>query len=168
MILIYIPIAIIAGFIPFLGQLAVIYLEISLAFVFIIRSQEGVGVGRAFSRSFEVIRGRWWRTFGLALLTYIVVYVLGSSIIGPFAVGAIIYQMMIGNYQLSPYMMIGTIATFGAIGLVLGFPLLVITILAINFQYYNLVEEKEGLGLIEKIETIGSESIIGDAVGEAF
>jgi hypothetical protein len=43
---------------------------------------EGAGPMRALGRSRELVRGRWWGTFGVALLGYLLVLVVGGTLSG--------------------------------------------------------------------------------------
>jgi hypothetical protein len=63
--------------------IAVLLLFATPAFVL-----EKTTVRAALSRSRELVRGSWWRTFGVALLGYIVALVIGGIIEIPFALAA--------------------------------------------------------------------------------
>jgi hypothetical protein len=43
---------------------------------------EGIGPMRALRRSRELVRGRWWGTFGVALLGYVLVFIVGGTLSG--------------------------------------------------------------------------------------
>ncbi|WP_322755127.1 hypothetical protein [Frankia sp. Cas3] len=47
---------------------------------------EGGSVGTAMRRSWTLVRGAWWRTFGIILLTYVMVTVLTAILLIPLAV----------------------------------------------------------------------------------
>jgi hypothetical protein len=66
-----------------LGLLAVVvwllalYLGVRLVFANVVYVMEGVGVGAALSRSWSLVRGAWWRTFGILLLAGLLLIVAG-------------------------------------------------------------------------------------------
>ena len=137
---------------------ALIYLGVTFSLVFIIQAFEKKDVFSAFIRSFELIRGKWWSTFGILIvsmmiqsfITYIFMipwYVtffagmLHASEESTLAEPSLLFQ--IANYAT---LSLGFLAS----NLLYAFPLL-----AIAFQYFNLVELKEARGLMDKIETFG-------------
>jgi hypothetical protein len=61
-----------------------IYLAVSLLFATPAFVLEKTTVSEALSRSRELVRGAWWRTFGIALLGYLVALVIGGVIEIPF------------------------------------------------------------------------------------
>ncbi len=69
---------------------AFFYLIISLSLTFIIRSYEPVGVFEAFMRSFNLISGKWWSTFGLIMVLSLIVSVLSYIPIIPLYVVGIV------------------------------------------------------------------------------
>jgi len=125
-----------------------IYLAVVTMYVFIIISAEGKGISDAISRSFKVISGFWWSSFG-----YIIV-------IG-FLVMSITYIIQIPTIGISTYFLISdTESSIGAIiyGITNGFSYIIymaissLTIIAISVYYYSIVEAKEQIGLKHKIE----------------
>jgi hypothetical protein len=66
----------------FIGAIWVFVMLIFATPVFVL---EKTTVGQAISRSRELVRGAWWRTFGIAALGYIVAVVIGGIIQLPFA-----------------------------------------------------------------------------------
>jgi hypothetical protein len=65
-----------------------IYLAVALLFATPAFVLEKTTVREALGRSRELVRGSWWRTFGIALLGYLVALVIGGVIEIPFALGA--------------------------------------------------------------------------------
>lgn len=45
-----------------------------------------VGIGRALGRSSELVRGSWWRVFGILALVFIIVLIIGNVIAVPFGI----------------------------------------------------------------------------------
>ncbi len=50
-----------------------IYLFFGAALVFIIRAYEGKGFFEAIGRSFKLVKDKWWSTFGLIFVLYLIV-----------------------------------------------------------------------------------------------
>jgi hypothetical protein len=65
-----------------------IYLFVLLAFATPVFVLEKTTVGGALRRSAQLVRGSWWRTFGIGLLGYLVAGVIGGLIQLPFALFA--------------------------------------------------------------------------------
>lgn len=122
----------------------------------------------AFSRSFTLIRGKWWSTFGLLVVMFIITYLISalfslprSLMIGIEAFSTAIESgdpddilMNMGELsstQQALSIVFSVVETFGAI---LTYSL---TYLALAFQYFNLVERTESRGLMTDIEELDSE-----------
>ncbi len=143
-----------------------IYLAVTLSLAYPIFMFENVGVGTAFSKSFSLIRDKWWSTFGLLFVSYLIAYVVqvvfsvpfifvyvmemfsvveeieaGSgdptSIMGLFSSGYMTFAMAVS--------MVGTYITYA------------IPLVALGYQYSNLVERSEGRGLMNEIKDFDSE-----------
>ena len=160
------PIAVaqtLGAFFSFLGFLALLiaflYAMIAMSFVYCIRAFEGKGFFDSLRRSFYLIRGKWWSTFGLicilSMLVVIITYVftLPAGIIG--MVGAAHRVQEKTTEQ-------GIIPTISyvlyALGYIVQMLLYSLPNLGIAFQYFNLVELKEARGLMDKIESMGKET----------
>jgi len=157
-----IAIAVILGII--LG-IVLIYLSVVFSLVFIIQAYERKDPFTAFGRAFRLIRGKWWSTFGILLvssliqsfITYVFMvpwYItffagtLHAAEEGSMAEPSLLFQ--IANYAT---LSLGFLAS----NLLYAFPLL-----ALAFQYFNLVELKEARGLMNKIETFGEHDAAED------
>jgi hypothetical protein len=131
-----------------------IYLAIALSFVYMALIYEDLDVGKSISRSFEVVRGKWWITFAL-------IFVFGMI------VGFTSYLFFIPGY------LVGIIAlatdSFGIVQLVIVVIFAVLYFAAylymlalqqilIAFQYFNILTEKEGGNLNSRIDAIYDES----------
>ena len=122
----------------------------------------------AISRSFSLIRGKWWSTFGLVVVMVIINYLI-SMLFGlpraitfgieafttalenndPKAIAQEMSELTSTEQFLS--ILFSIIETFGSI---LTYSL---TYLALAFQYFNLVERNESRGLMGDIEGLDSE-----------
>ena len=128
-----------------------IYLAIALGFFAIAIVFEDASIGQSITRSFKVIKGNWWFTFGLTL-------VFGMM------VGTIMYIFIIPIYVVVFSSTItGTTIGLGSV-IVIVFSIILYFIAYVlymamlqmlySFQYFNLVSKNEGLNLYERINAI--------------
>ncbi len=134
------------------------YLVVGTLLIYIVRTYERVGFFEAISRSFFLIRGKWWSTLGIFFVLYLIVVIVS-------------YIFMIPSYVIS---MIASLHQVGVGGVgepgetqkligVISFTLYYVAQMlmyslpnvGLAFQYFNLVERKEAKGLLGQIDTIG-------------
>ncbi|MEZ0541601.1 hypothetical protein [Fibrella arboris] len=106
-------------------------------------------VGQAISRSFKLVSGNWWSVCGLLFVVGIVVSILGMV----FTLPAGIVGGLFGAGLLKDVTILSTV--FTALASVGGAVLQGLSATATAFQYFSLIEEKEGTGLLHQIESIG-------------
>lgn len=147
-----------------------IYLSIVLSLVVPIIIIEDKAFGEAFSRCFYLISEKWWSTFGLILVTSIIAGVMALV----FTIPQYIFTYIISTHKLSGgsaepalweqagLIISSMLYTFG------GSLLRSIVIIAVVFQYYNLVERKESLGLLSKVDAFGKPEEPSKAHDETF
>ncbi|MCG8306215.1 MAG: hypothetical protein MI975_02410 [Cytophagales bacterium] len=157
---ILITILIVVGFLVFI--IPGIYLMIALALSVPALLFERLGIIESIRRSFGLIKGKWWSTFGLLFVASILMYAVSMIFILPFYVFYFISIFTLveetgittdlsswwfqGGMALSVmFMFLGSFLTYS------------IPIVALSFQYFNLVERKESVGLMEEIEQLDSE-----------
>ena len=128
-----------------------IYLAIALTFVFLIIIYEKVSIGKAISRSFELIKGNWWKTFGLILVFGMIIGTTSYVFIIPIYVVFILAAVS------------GTQISIGSAVMVTLFVFLYFTAymffmsmqqIMIAFQYFNISVQKEGAHLKDRIAAI--------------
>jgi len=136
-----------------------IYLAIVFSLATSIMVFENKSIGDTISHSFTLIKGEWWTTFGVLLLVSILVSILGSI----FSIPAFLYQIikmgtMIGEedptamfdlFKDPIYVALNVLSYIGK------FILSSITMIATVFVYYDLNEQKNLTGTIEKIDSLG-------------
>lgn len=146
---------IIIGF--FLLGVPGIYLSVAFSLFYITKVVEGTGFGATCRRCLQLVRGKWWSTFGLIMVMSfalgIVIAVVGGVVGGLsfFAakqVGAI--QADDARSSLGLFTVI-TSALTGLLNLLIYPPIL----LALAFQYFNLVERRDGVGLRNMVGQLG-------------
>lgn len=118
--------------------LLVRYLFISQAIVL-----EHKGIGGAFSRSGELVRGSWWRVFGIGLVLFLLVAVIqqagGGVIVGILSLGRSTTGHLIGD----------------AVNAVVRIIVLPIELGGLTLLYYDLRIRKEGFDLQQMAQTLG-------------
>ncbi len=133
------------------------YLAIVLSLATPIYLFEKASIGASISKSFKIIKGKWWSTFGILMITTIIA-------------GAVSYIFILPSYALMFWEAFTSAAqnpedpeaiaqAFGGWTFALGVTLAmigtyicyIIPIIALAFQYFNLVERHEGRGLKQEI-----------------
>jgi len=130
-----------------------IYISVPLTLIIIIRVIERKDLGSSISRTFFLIKGKWWLTLGIILVAYLI----SSSMTYVFMIPQYIMILLTAFHgKMAPssgYLM----TTFTAISSFFSLILTNIPLIVIAFHYFSLVEQKEQPGLLEKIESIGYE-----------
>ena len=135
-----------------------IYLGVVFSLVAPIIVFEDTGLGQALSRSFQVIKGNWWKTFGIVIIGILIIYIFSIILSIPLIIAAAAksFHATTGQSQLQiftpGYLIMSTIIS---IIQTLAYSLLIIFI---SVQYFSLVEEKERPTLQEKIDQLTDEN----------
>lgn len=138
-----------------------IYLAITLSLAIPIYMFENEGIGGAFSKSFKLIKGKWWSTFGILLVTGIIASVISYLFAIP------LYALMMGKmFTLAetndPEAVFSVFSSwYTIVGMTLmmigSYVTYLIPVIGLAFQYFNLSERVEGKGLrnqIKEFETV--------------
>lgn len=132
-----------------------IYLGVALSLVFAIMVFEEISFSESFKRSLNLVKSKWWFTFGIFIVTGIIIYIL--SILLSIPAMALGFKTMFYNLK-QP--------TDAGMNFSVGFHILnsvtsvitqlfsIILIVMTAFLYYSYVEEKEKPSLLEKIDQI--------------
>ncbi len=135
-----------------------IYLSVPLAFLLYVKIIENRSLGATFSRSFQLIRNNWWKTFGILILAYLIIAIIGGLLSVPAMIVAGIEGFLVGSGQqetMNGDSLAFVITTFlGGLGQYLLYPVLYVII---AFQYYALREQKDQDYLMEKVSAINIE-----------
>lgn len=134
-----------------------VYVMIVLSLMAPILIMERKSLGESFTRSFALITDRWWSTFGLLFVTGLISGFMGYM----FAIPQVIFTFLITFNSVSEnptdlplWYEVGLI--FSSMLYMMGATFLrAIPVLAIMFQYFNLVERKEAAGLMAKLGSFG-------------
>jgi hypothetical protein len=160
-----IPAALLAAVNPVLVFLAIIacmcvalWLMISSSLVYIVRTYEDVGFMESIARSFSLVRGKWWSTFGLIMLLYIIIFFVSYFMMIGWSIVTVAASMHSTEGQ-TPYEMSGSLQTisiiFFSVYYLLQMLMYALPTVGIAFQYFNLVERKEAKNLISQIQNLG-------------
>ena len=148
LVLVLAPLTVVVAIVPILGFLVwlvgVVYLLpiIALLYVERVATRDGFWEGLAATR--ELIRGHWWQMFGVFVVVMLLVFVIALllSIPGGVVEAAFAFNTIEGGGALR-VVALAVSALFG----VFVYAAYAIPTVAYVFQYFNLVERKEGAGL---------------------
>lgn len=116
---------------------------------------ESINVWEALGRAMFLIKNKWWSTFGLI----VIISIINSFVAMIFEVPTMIVTFMKllklgdGIAENVPLIITTVISTVGQV------IVSSLTYVAISFQYFNLVEKREGTGLKTLIESIGQKKL---------
>ncbi|WP_117880362.1 hypothetical protein [Aureibaculum luteum] len=147
------------GFGAVLCYLPGIYLWVVLSLATSIMVFEDKSVSESISHCFILIKEQWWNTFGVLLVVTILVNILGYA----FSIPAMLYDLISGGTTIGsndPTEIVMALNDPISIGLnvisfIGKFVLSSITLIASVFIYYDLNEQKNLTGTIEKIDSLG-------------
>jgi hypothetical protein len=164
-IVLLIPIGILGSISPFLifiGILfficGIIYFFFGAALVFIIRAYEKKGFFESIFRSFKLVKDKWWSTFGLIMVLYLIAGVSSYIFLIP---GYIIqgvsalHTTSVDTFQEPSLTMQAITILLFTLSYLVQMILTALPNLGTAFQYFNLVELKEAKGLMAQIQTLG-------------
>jgi hypothetical protein len=127
-----------------------VYVLTIVAILFPMRAFESIGIIEGLSRSLSLVKGYWWQTFGVIFIAWLISTVLG----GIFSMPSVFLSFVQGMNTLEGGNMVLRVllVVSGVLGGMANALLYSIPMLATGFQYFNLLERKEGVGLMARIE----------------
>jgi hypothetical protein len=132
-----------------------VILAVSLILIYAAYFFEDLGFGDAFNRSFKLTGQKWWLTFGLIIVLWILIYL----IILLLSIPAILlgFKSLFGALKQEPQMLEFSTAFYivNSITSLITYVLFSIPSIAMAFHYFSLVEMKERPSLQSKIDQIG-------------
>jgi len=150
------------GFLFFLIPGVYLFVVLSLGIPAIIF--EGIGVFEALDRSFKLIKEKWWSTFGLIIVASILSFFISLLFQVPSEIFVFVWaklhpdtftEAQVYTQGFSTYtvlhLLFSIIAMFG------GLISYSFTQFALGFQYTNLVERRDSVGLMKEIENLDGE-----------
>jgi hypothetical protein len=130
-----------------------IYLYPIMALVLPIMVIENTSFGYAFNQSFRLIKDNWWSTFGVLVVIFIVLYVASMILVVPaslLSMGSLFFHFTKGDNTSKVIAVIVAVLQ----SVVYVFQILMTT--AACICYFSLTENKEGTGLLERINQFGT------------
>ena len=134
-----------------------IYVGVVFSLVFTVVIMEGLSPFDALKRCFHLIKEKWWSTLGLIIVTGIIRGVLAFIFAVPLSALAFfnIYHTASGEGYYEEPVWYETLLILASIIATAGELILyAIPLLALVFQYFNLVERREAAGLMQEIKTM--------------
>ena len=107
---------------------------------------ENTGLIAAMSRSWQLVQGRWWRTFFILLLVFLLNYVVSLALQAFLYLGQILLSLFVSQYLSLALYEAGVIVVSG-----LTIPILQIAIVLV---YFDLRVRKEGLDLFQLAQRV--------------
>lgn len=144
-----VPLVVILAFVPLIFVAVRAGLFCPVIFI------EGKSGFAAFNRSWKLVKGKWWSTFGLLVVMSILVSLIGIAFQLPMLLISIFKEILQWENGGSFELIIIVASVIGMLGETLLFSILHI---ALGFQYFNLVERQESIGLMREIDSLGKHS----------
>jgi len=109
---------------------------------------ENLGLGAALGRSWRLVEGRWWRTFLILFLMYILIQVVATALQAFLYLGQLLLQAVLSSYL--------SLAISEATGILVSSLVAPILQIAIVLIYFDLRVRREGLDLFQLAERVGA------------
>ncbi len=143
-----------------------VYLYPVMALVLPIMVIENTSFGYAFNQSFRLIKNNWWLTFGALIVILIIISVASMIVTIPaslVAMGSFFLHVTKGT-QISVTAIVITTLLQNFL-----YALQILAIVASCICYFSLTENKEGTGLMERINQFGAAQADPDSItGEEY
>jgi len=123
---------------------------------------EDAGFSTAFYRCFEIIKGNFWPAFAVYLVAFIIYYI-SSGII------SVVVGLIIGLAAYFTTKDIGTTVGIATSFLnIFSFTFYIIYFISAALQYFSLTEQRDGTGILNRIDNIGSDKNNFDNIEEQY
>ncbi|WP_316816990.1 hypothetical protein [Pedobacter nyackensis] len=113
---------------------------------------ENANFDYSFSRSFKLLKDRWWTTAAVILVIYVITY---SCMMIPVIPGLLFTMMGTFFPEAKEWNILGIV--IGAILANFTYVFMIIPVVGITLCYFNLVEVQESAGLMDRINQFGEE-----------
>lgn len=137
------------------------YVIFGASLTFIIRSYENLGFFPSLVRSFNLVKGKWWSTFGLIFILYFIMGLISYIPVIPVYIimGVTVFHNVSTDPAANPMQGMGGVMTvFTTLYYTVQMILSALPNIGIAFQYFNLVERKEAKGLMASIDSFGDQT----------
>lgn len=140
-----------------------IYVFPAVSLFYVVMIMENGGFSYSFSRSFKLLTGEWWVTAAVLLVIYIIFYACTLAVQLP---SIIITMASAFTHQPGPinksYVFISSVSRYASQ------VFMIIPVVCSAFIYFNLVERKESIGLLGRIEGLGEQKDSGHSDQEQY
>lgn len=134
-----------------------IYAMVAFSLIYMVHAIERKGAFASFNRSLHLIKERWWETFGLMLVVGMIQMTLIYALMIPvmiisFVIGLNSNDMGVEGAEAMQGTMMVIMAitmTLYIVAILLIYPLMAV---ALGLKYFSIVEEKEGVGIRQRIQ----------------
>lgn len=130
-----------------------LYLWPILSLVLPIIVLENTSLGFAWSKSFQLIKENWWQTFGAIVVSWIIAYAAMMIFILPVSLFTVGSLFIAKSHPSSSALILTTIIS------ALCQVFLVLPSITAALCYFSLNEQKEGTGLMNRINNFGSNDL---------
>ena len=144
----------------FIGFFILIFMLLAVIYLLpIVYNSESEGIFSTIGRTVELLRGKWLSTIGLLIVVAIIVSVASIILAVPsyMITGMSFLQGMqfdtVSSMSFTQSLSYGIANFIASAG---NYLLSIIPMLALIFQYYNLVERRDASGLMQRIDQMGS------------
>ncbi|MGI4803247.1 MAG: hypothetical protein ACRYFL_00645 [Janthinobacterium lividum] len=144
-------ICLVAGFI--LCFIPGIYLWPILSLILPIIVFENATLGYSWSKSFQLIKENWWQTFGAIAVIWIIAYAAMMIFLIPASLFTVGTMFLSRSHPSAGALMLTTVIS------ALSQVFLVLPTITAALCYFNLNEQKEGTGLMNRINNFGSNDL---------
>jgi hypothetical protein len=139
-----------------------IYLGVVLVpFSFIIMIED-TGLNGAFNRCFEIIKDNFWSSFVIYAVAYLI-YSISSGI-----VSAVVSLVFGAAAYLTTKSIGSTVAVATSFFNMFSHVFYIIYFIAAALQYFTLVEQRDGTGILQRIDSIGNDKNNFDNIEEQY
>jgi hypothetical protein len=129
-----------------------IYLAVALSIFFAVKVVEGTGFMATVSRCLHLTKGKWWSTFGVLFIMMVLLYLVVAGVTITITLFSAGLGMLFQTSSLKLPLFSIIVSSISTLAVMLLYPPI---LLALAFQYFNLVERKDGIGLRRMIDSLG-------------
>ncbi|UPL48077.1 hypothetical protein [Hymenobacter sublimis] len=136
--------------------LFMIYAMVALSLYFVVWLREERGFFGSIRRCFQLVWGKWWSTFGLIMVMFLMLWLIMVLVLVVLSTAGLPFtDLMSGrSTDLSPLVRVLFIV-YSAIQTLISLVFYPLIMIAISFQYFNLVERRDGEGTRLLVDSIG-------------
>ncbi|MFI5451130.1 hypothetical protein ACHMWN_03145 [Pedobacter sp. UC225_61] len=130
-----------------------IYVFPAVTLFYAVMILENGNFSHAFERSFKLLKDEWWITAATLLVIYVIFYACSMIVQLPAIIVA-----MVGAFTHAEQPITRTYVFISSISQQIAYIFMIIPIVCSTLIYFNLVERKESLGLLNRIDGLGQNS----------